>query len=246
MSDQSQFYNPQSDRMALSGSGFILPRLSTTQRLALTVGVNDTGLEVYDTTAGSLYLWNGTTWSAVGGGGSRRILAATLTYTGAVGATPNVLGAVPVGTLPNPSTVLPGGVLQTVQYECEGVVTFSITLRYASIGVANDYRIPINFNWASGSFASLFTESVSYIGGLISSGSTTQTDSGAYASFTTTSFPASAFSAWPSSPAAFSCRLGEPNYGLQTNIAGDGSVARNITYNSLSWSGTVKVYYLFD
>ena len=69
MSDQSQFYNPRLDRMALTGAGFILPRLTTAQRLGLTVGANDAGLQLFDTTAGAIYLWNGSAWSAVGGGG---------------------------------------------------------------------------------------------------------------------------------------------------------------------------------
>lgn len=181
-----------------------------------------------------------------GGGGSRRILAATLTYTGAIGATPNALVSVPIGSLPNPSTILPGGVLQTVEYECVATVTYTITLRYANIGVDNDYNIPITFTWTSGGTGSLLVTTASNISGSIGAGSSTLTESGSYTSFTTASFPASSFASWPSTPPVFTCRLGEPNYGLQTNIAGDGSVARNITYNSLAWTGTVKVYYLFE
>lgn len=65
MSDQSQFYNPQLDRMALSGVGFIIPRLTTTQRLSVSLSTNDVGIQVYDTTVGGIFFWDGTTWAQV-------------------------------------------------------------------------------------------------------------------------------------------------------------------------------------
>jgi len=65
MSSQSYFFNPQDDRMSCAGSGLQLPRLSTAQRLALSVGLNDAGLSVFDLTAGTFYLWTGTAWTTV-------------------------------------------------------------------------------------------------------------------------------------------------------------------------------------
>ena len=62
MSDQSQFYNPRPDRMALSGVGFIIPKLTTAQRLALTVGANDAGLQLFDTTLQTTFVWTGVAW----------------------------------------------------------------------------------------------------------------------------------------------------------------------------------------
>lgn len=62
MSSQSYFFNPQDDRMSCAGSGLQLPRLSSTQRLALTVGVNDAGLQVFDTTLQATFVWTGATW----------------------------------------------------------------------------------------------------------------------------------------------------------------------------------------
>ena len=50
--------------MACAGSGFQLPRLTTTQRLALSVGFNDAGLQVFDMTLQSVLVWNGTSWIA--------------------------------------------------------------------------------------------------------------------------------------------------------------------------------------
>lgn len=247
MSDQSQFFNPQLDRMALSGAGFILPRLTTAQRLGLSVGPNDAGLQLFDTTAGTIQLWTGSAWTSVGGGGgSRRILATTLTFTGVADARPNIQTATPVGSLPDPSTVLPGGVLQSVIYECNSLVDYNISLSYTSIGAINDYRIPIFYEWACGGFGNLFTRTQDSIAGFVTAGGTSSTISqNDYRSFTTTTFPASAFAAWPSVPAEFQIRLGEPNYGRQTNVSGAGSVARNILYNSLQWDGSVSVYYLF-
>ena len=65
MSSQSYFFNPQDDRMSCAGSGFQLPRLSTAQRLALAVGVNDAGLQVFDTTLLAIFFWDGLAWVRV-------------------------------------------------------------------------------------------------------------------------------------------------------------------------------------
>lgn len=69
MSDQSQFYNPQADRMALSGVGFQWPRLTTAQRLSVSVGPADAGMTVFDLTLGEPWYWTGTAWVAFGSGG---------------------------------------------------------------------------------------------------------------------------------------------------------------------------------
>lgn len=69
MSDQSQFYNPRPDRMALTGAGFQWPRLTTSQRTSLSVGVGDAGLTVFDQTLSEPFYWDGTAWVAFGSGG---------------------------------------------------------------------------------------------------------------------------------------------------------------------------------
>ena len=48
--------------LAAQGDGLILPKLSSTDRLALTLTTSDVGLQVYDTTAGAIFVWNGATW----------------------------------------------------------------------------------------------------------------------------------------------------------------------------------------
>ena len=137
--------------------------------------------------------------------------------------------------------------LQSVEYECFSYVDWNITLTYSSIGALNDWEIPITYNWASGGFSELFNRTSDSFGGFISSSSTSQNNTQTnYKSFTRTIFPPSAFPAWPSTPAEFSIRLGEPNYGRQANIIGDGSVARIFTDTYLGWDGEVKVYYVFS
>jgi hypothetical protein len=44
------------------GDGLGLPKLSTTQRLGLSLTTGDAGLMVYDTTATAVYTWSGTAW----------------------------------------------------------------------------------------------------------------------------------------------------------------------------------------
>lgn len=50
--------------LAAQGDGLILPKLSSINRLALTLTTADAGLEVYDTTSGSVYVWDGIAWTA--------------------------------------------------------------------------------------------------------------------------------------------------------------------------------------
>lgn len=50
--------------LAAQGDGLILPKLSSADRLALTLTTSDAGLQVYDTTTGSVYVWDGTAWTA--------------------------------------------------------------------------------------------------------------------------------------------------------------------------------------
>lgn len=48
--------------LAAQGDGLILPKVSSATRLALSLTTGDAGLEVYDTTAGNIYVWTGTAW----------------------------------------------------------------------------------------------------------------------------------------------------------------------------------------
>ena len=50
--------------LTAQADGWILPRLSTTQRLALSLTTSDAGLQVFDFTSALIYLWNGTAWVA--------------------------------------------------------------------------------------------------------------------------------------------------------------------------------------
>jgi hypothetical protein len=62
MSSQSYIFNPTERTSAAAGDGFSAPRLTTTDRMALSLGVNGKGMMVYDTTLLALYIWNGTAW----------------------------------------------------------------------------------------------------------------------------------------------------------------------------------------
>lgn len=44
------------------GDGFGLPKLTTTQRLGLSLTTGDAGLMVFDITAATVYTWSGTAW----------------------------------------------------------------------------------------------------------------------------------------------------------------------------------------
>ncbi|RMG76007.1 MAG: hypothetical protein D6707_12765, partial [Bacteroidetes bacterium] len=42
--------------------GMLIPRMSTAQRTAMTLGAGDEGMTVYDTSTNSYWLWDGTQW----------------------------------------------------------------------------------------------------------------------------------------------------------------------------------------
>ena len=48
--------------LAAQGDGLILPKVSSADRIALALTTADAGLQVYDTTAGAIYIWNGAAW----------------------------------------------------------------------------------------------------------------------------------------------------------------------------------------
>ena len=48
--------------LAAQGDGLILPKLSSADRTALALTTSDAGLQLYDTTAGAIFIWNGVTW----------------------------------------------------------------------------------------------------------------------------------------------------------------------------------------
>jgi hypothetical protein len=48
--------------LAAQGDGLILPKVSSADRIALTLTTSDAGLMVYDTTATAVYTWSGTAW----------------------------------------------------------------------------------------------------------------------------------------------------------------------------------------
>ena len=65
MSSQSYIFNPTERTSAAAGDGFSAPRLTTTDRNALSLGVNGKGMMVYDTTLTTLCIWNGTAWEFI-------------------------------------------------------------------------------------------------------------------------------------------------------------------------------------
>jgi hypothetical protein len=65
MSSQAYIFNPTERTSAAAGDGFSAPRLTTTDRNALSLGTNGKGMMVYDTTLTTLCIWNGTAWEFI-------------------------------------------------------------------------------------------------------------------------------------------------------------------------------------
>jgi Pectate lyase superfamily protein len=60
--NSSQWFNPVSDRLEAGGVGIIPSRLSSAQRLALSLTTADAGLTNYDVDARCIWTWNGAAW----------------------------------------------------------------------------------------------------------------------------------------------------------------------------------------
>jgi hypothetical protein len=60
--NSAQWFNPTSDRLEAGGSGIIPSRLSSAQRLALSLTTADAGLTNYDVDAKCVWQWNGSAW----------------------------------------------------------------------------------------------------------------------------------------------------------------------------------------
>ena len=67
--------------LAAQGDGLILPKLSSASRIALALTAADAGLQVYDTTAGAIYIWNGASWVGALVGYTQGIWSPTFTPT---------------------------------------------------------------------------------------------------------------------------------------------------------------------
>ena len=67
--------------LAAQGDGLILPKVSSASRAALALTTADAGLQVYDTTAGAIYIWNGASWVGALVGYTQGIWSPTFTPT---------------------------------------------------------------------------------------------------------------------------------------------------------------------
>jgi hypothetical protein len=67
--------------LAAQGDGLILPKVSSADRIALALTTSDAGLQVYDTTAGAIYIWNGASWVGALVGYTQNIWSPTFTPT---------------------------------------------------------------------------------------------------------------------------------------------------------------------
>lgn len=48
--------------LKVTGDGVEIPKLTTTGRLALSLGSSDSGIMCFDTTIGAMFVWDGTAW----------------------------------------------------------------------------------------------------------------------------------------------------------------------------------------
>lgn len=176
--------------------------------------------------------------SGSGGGGSRRILAATLTFTGvASGTRLNTAVTTVTGTLPDPSTILSGGTLQSITLEIESETDYNFSWALTSTGTDRNMLHQFHYVPTLGTrrLQDLVVGVYVTVTSSSSGGSTNTTNDKHVVSVT---IPASAITAYPQS---VSLR------GMVTaSLLGFPDAAMTMTYNSYGLDGTIKVYYLFE
>jgi hypothetical protein len=173
-----------------------------------------------------------------GGSGSRRILAATLTFSGlASGTRLNTFNLTATGTLPDPSTVLSGGTLQSICFELESDTDYNFSWTLTATGT--DRNMLHQFHY----MLSLGTRALQDM--LVSAHQTvTSSSSGGSANITnakhvaSVNAPASAVTAYPQSVVLRGI--------ITASVLGFPDAALTMTYNSFGADGTIKVYYLFE
>lgn len=128
--------NPVSSRLEAGGDGVIPSRISTTQRLALSLGTNDAGVTCTDTTLGLLCTWSGTAWNIAGGSGDSALIDV------------RAYGAKGDGTTNDTQAVI-NAVAAAVASGCRGIIfpsnyNFLLNSRTGS-GTADAITIPNSF-----------------------------------------------------------------------------------------------------
>lgn len=173
------------------------------------------------------------------GGGSKRILAATLTYTGSASAAPkNTFFPTVTGSLPDPASVLAGGTLQSIDLEFSESIVCNVTFSTNSVAQNRDYLVTYNHFCYIAGFTKQTEISAPCFYSFHPSGSTGG-GGDANGDFSgSISIPAGQIASWPDAPfLAISAGLSmaQPDAGL------------TVTWSSFSVSGgTIKAYYIFD
>lgn len=183
-----------------------------------------------------------------GGGGSRRILAATITYSGAPASFPSDIVCTVTGTLPDPALVLPGGVLQSIEFVSRSLLDTTISTTVYDPGVNFSVLLPFVFKFGCGgagvsdatwNIRSLYVSSAP---GATIGRNFNSTDR---VMITSVTFDASPISSWGFTPTV-SMTCGGMIASQPYSSAGGGPTVVSVTYTALQLDGSIKVYYLFD
>lgn len=180
------------------------------------------------------------TTQAPASGGSRRILAATLTYSGnsSAATTKNTFFPTVTGTLPDPSTVLPGGVIQSIDLDLTETIACNISFSTNAVARNRDFLVSYNHFCYIAGFAKMTEVATAVYYSIHGSGSTNGGGDVGFEYSGRISIPAGVITAWPDAPflvmsAGFS--MADPGTSL------------TVTWNSFSVSsGTIKAYYIFE
>lgn len=182
-----------------------------------------------------------------GGGGSRRILAATLTYSGAPASNPADIVCTVTGTLPDPALVLPGGVLQSIEYVSRSLLDTTISTLINDPGVNFSVLLPFVFKFGcGGTGVSDATWNIRFLWSSTTPGASQGRTFNATNRVMNTSvtFDASPISSWGFTPTVSMTCGGMIASQPYSSVGGPTVVS--VTYTALQLDGSIQVYYLFD
>jgi hypothetical protein len=139
--------------LAAQGDGLILPKVSSADRIALALTTSDAGLQVYDTTAGAIYIWNGAAWVGALVGYTQGIWSPTFTAaTGTITLNPaNATGL--WSRIGNTVTVVGRFVVQSVNVPT-GLLSLT-NLPYAPVAGFESSAAVTGFGFSAGAITSI-------------------------------------------------------------------------------------------
>lgn len=243
----AKLVNRTPSTLSAGGYGFLMPVLTTTQRLALVAPDLTPGLEVYDSTLNQKFYWNGTAWVSLVAGGANKILATTIPATAGVSAAGwrQVASAsgFSIAGWPAPATLSGNGTFRGVEIQWDVTSTWQVNTNFPGsqgLGIPFTYSMSLTgttVEGSAGAFGVLWPN-------LTLGGATGDTQFAPYIRHSgVISIPAAWFTPGVGAPTAdLNCFIGVIDPAVSQDFR---DVATTSSIGTHSFSATANVFYVY-